>query len=98
MCIVGDVGTEVVLDQAAKDAIVQKHNDLREGVNPLAGDMTKMICSCVEYYCCCCYYFYYYCYYYYFYYYCYYYYFYYYYYYYYFYYYCYYYYFYYYYY
>ncbi|KAK7494403.1 hypothetical protein BaRGS_00014295 [Batillaria attramentaria] len=43
MCIVGDVGTEVVLDQAAKDAIVQKHNDLREGVNPLAGDMTKMV-------------------------------------------------------
>ncbi|KAK7494401.1 hypothetical protein BaRGS_00014293, partial [Batillaria attramentaria] len=43
MCIVGDVGTEVVLDQAAKDAIVQKHNDLREGVNPVAGDMTKMV-------------------------------------------------------
>ncbi|KAK7506407.1 hypothetical protein BaRGS_00002519 [Batillaria attramentaria] len=36
-------GTEVVLDQATKDALLQKHNDLRGQVSPIAGNMPKLI-------------------------------------------------------
>nr|KAG5704927.1 hypothetical protein BaRGS_003910 [Batillaria attramentaria] len=38
-----DVGTDVPLDQATKDALVEQHNNLRAGVDPLAADMAKVI-------------------------------------------------------
>ena len=42
MCL-DDVGTEVVLDQATKDALVQQHNDLRGQVEPTAAHMPKLV-------------------------------------------------------
>ncbi|KAK7483792.1 hypothetical protein BaRGS_00025008, partial [Batillaria attramentaria] len=43
MCIVGDVGTNVPLKQATKDAIVERHNRVRARVDPPAADMAKVM-------------------------------------------------------
>ncbi|KAK7506739.1 hypothetical protein BaRGS_00002214, partial [Batillaria attramentaria] len=42
MCL-EDRGTEVVLDQATKSALVQKHNYFRRQVSPRAGNMPKVV-------------------------------------------------------
>ncbi|XP_050398410.2 cysteine-rich venom protein Mr30 [Patella vulgata] len=42
MCLI-DVGTEVILTQADKDAIVKTHNDYRSAVTPKATNMQKMV-------------------------------------------------------
>lgn len=42
MCM-EDVATGVTPDENTRNAIVQQHNDFREDVSPIAGDMTKMV-------------------------------------------------------
>ncbi|KAK7506406.1 hypothetical protein BaRGS_00002518 [Batillaria attramentaria] len=43
-----DRGTEVVLDQATKDALLQQHNDLRGRVSPIAGNMPKLVSNDIQ--------------------------------------------------